>query len=134
MYMTHNLGNARVNTIVGKVNIEDFYTIQAVGVQFKPICGRCKYGKCSLGTKDYTIQAENELVLIEHNLTFSNKDNTLTVKYPWIKDPNNLSDNRKVAIAKNSCDRTTTEKNADHAKVYNEQIKDMVSRNVARKL
>ena len=29
MCMTHDLGNARVNTIVGKVNIEDFYTIEA---------------------------------------------------------------------------------------------------------
>ena len=31
--MSHNLGNAKVNTIVGKVNIEDFYTIEALGVQ-----------------------------------------------------------------------------------------------------
>ena len=30
VYMTHNLGNAEVNTIVGKVNIEYFYTIEAL--------------------------------------------------------------------------------------------------------
>ena len=36
MCMTHNLENVRVNTIVGKVSIEDFYTIEALGIQCKP--------------------------------------------------------------------------------------------------
>ena len=68
--MTHNPGNAKVNTIADKVNIEDFYTIEALGVQCKPRRGGCKCGKCSLGAKDYTIQEERELELIERNLTF----------------------------------------------------------------
>ena len=64
----HDLRNTRVNTIVSKVNIDDFYTIEALGVQCKPRCGGCKCGKCSLGAKDYTIQEERELELIERNL------------------------------------------------------------------
>ena len=99
MCMAHDLRNARVNTIVSKVNIDDFYTIEALGVQCKPRCGGCKCGKCSLSAKDYTIQEERELELIERNLTFNSEDNTWTVEYPWIKDPSNLPDNRKVAIA-----------------------------------
>ena len=98
--MTHNLGNTKVNTIVGKVNIEDFYTIEALDVQCKTRWGGCKCGKCSLGAKDYTIQEERELELIERNLTFNSEDSTWTVEYPWIKDPNDLPDNRKVAMAK----------------------------------
>ena len=93
-----------------------------------------KCGKCSLGAKDYTIQEERELELIEPNLTFNSEDNTWTVEYPWIKDPNNLPDNRKVAMAKLAATERRLRKNADHAKVYDEQIKDMVARNVARKL
>ena len=73
--MTHNLGNARVN-FVGKVNVEDFYTIEALGVQCKPKCGGCKCGKCSLGAKEYTIQEERELELIERNLSFNSEDNS----------------------------------------------------------
>ena len=118
--MTHNLGNAKVNTIVGKVNIEDFYTIEALSVQCKPRCGGCKCGKCSLGAKDYTIQEERELELIERNLTFSSEDSTWTVEYPWIKDPNDLPDNRKVARAKLAATERRLRKNADHAKVYDE--------------
>ena len=49
MYMTHNLGNARVNTIVGNVNIEDFYTIEALGVLCKPRCGGFNCAKMLLG-------------------------------------------------------------------------------------
>ena len=52
MCMAHDLRNARVNTIVNKVNIDDFYTIEALGVQCKPKCGGCKCGKCSLGAKE----------------------------------------------------------------------------------
>lgn len=73
--MTHNLGNARVH-FVGKVNVEDFYTIEALGVQCKPKCGGCKCGKCSLGAKEYTIQEERELELIERNLSFNSEDNS----------------------------------------------------------
>ena len=134
VYMTHNLGNARVNTIVGKVNIEDFYNIEALGVQCKPKCGGCKCGKCSLGAKDYTIKEERELELIERNLTFNSDDSTWTVEYPWIKDPNDLPNNRKVAMAKLAATERRLRKNADHARVYDEQIKDMLTRNVARKL
>ena len=132
--MTHNLRNAKVNMIVGKVNIEDFCTIKALGVQCKPRCGGCKCGKCSLGAKDYTIQEERELELIERNLTFNSEDNTWTAEYPWIKDPNDLPDNRKVAMAKLAATERRLRKNADHTKVYDEQIKDMLARNVARKL
>ena len=78
--MAHDLRNARVNTIVSKVNIGDFYTIEALGVQCKPRCGGCKCGKCSLSAKDYTIQEERELELIERNLTFNIEDNTWTVE------------------------------------------------------
>ena len=135
MCMAHDLRNARVNTIVSKVNIDDFYTIEALGVQCKPKCGGCKCGKCSLGAKDYSIQEERELELIERNLTFNSEDNRWTVEYPWIiKDPNNLPDNRKVTMAKLAATERRLRKNADHAKVYDEQIKDMVARNVARKL
>ena len=100
MCMTHDLRNARVNTIVSKVNIQDFYTIEALIVQCKARCRGCKCGKCSLGAKDYTIQEEREMELIERNLTLNSEDNTRTVEHLWIKDPNILPDNRKVAMVK----------------------------------
>ena len=86
-----------------------------------------------MGAKDY-IQEERELELIERNLTFNSEDHTWTVEYPWIKDPNDLPDNRKVAMVKLAATERRLRNNADHANVYDEQIKDMLARNVARKL
>lgn len=98
--MIYNFGNAKVNIIVGKVNIEDFYIIEAFGVQCKSRCGGCKCGKCFLGVKDYIIQEERELELIECNLIFNSEDSIWIVEYFWIKDSNDFFDNRKVAMVK----------------------------------
>ena len=133
-HLSHDFINARVNTIVGKLNIEDFYKIENLGVECKPKCGGCKCGKCSLGAKDYTIQEERELELIERNLNFDKEENRWIAEYPWIKDPQNLPDNRKVAFAKLITTEKRLRRNPEHAKVYDNQIKDMVTRRVARKL
>lgn len=115
MCMAHDLRIVRVNTIARKLNIDDFYTIESFGVQCNSWCG-----KCSVGAKEYTIQEEREPEWIEHNLTFNSEDDTWTVEYLWIKDPNNLPDNRKVAMVKLAATERRLRKNADHAKVYDE--------------
>ena len=111
-HLSHDFINARVNTIVGKINIEDFYKIENLGVECKPKCG-----KCSLGAKDYTIQEERELELIERNLNFNKEENRWIAEYPWIKDPQNLPDNRKVAFAKLITTEKHLRRNTEHAKV-----------------
>ena len=108
--------------------------IENLGIECKPQCGGCKCGKCSLGAKDYTIQEERELELIERNLNFDKEENRWIAEYPWIKDPQNLPDNRKVAFAKLITTEKRLRRNPEHAKVYDNQIKDMVTRGVARKL
>ena len=59
-HLSHDFINARVNTIVGKLNIEDFCKIENLGVECKPKCEGCKCGKCSLGAKDYTVFKKSE--------------------------------------------------------------------------
>ena len=130
-HLSHDFIKTRVNTIVGKINIEDFYKIENLGVECKPKCGGCKCGKCSLGAEEYTIQEEREL---ERNLNLDKEENRWITEYPWIKDPQNLSDNRKVAFAKLITTEKRLRRNTEHAKVYDNQIKEMVARKVARKL
>ncbi len=62
----HNLGHARFNTMIAKV--EDFYKIENLGIECTSRCGGCKCGKCSLGSKNFTIKEEKELKLIETKL------------------------------------------------------------------
>lgn len=65
--------NARVHHVSG-IKIEDFFTIENLGVECTPRCGGCKCGKCPLGAKNYSLKEEKELQLIEENLKFNDVD------------------------------------------------------------
>ena len=129
----HGLHYATVNHSF-KVKIDDFYNIENLGVECNPRCGSCKCGKCAIGSKDYTIKEERELALIEKNLSYDKQTNRWIAEYPWIKDPMDLPDNRKVALAMLASTERRLAKTPVHATVYDNQVKDMVIREVARKL
>ena len=114
--------------------VEDLCNIENLGIECSPRCGGCKCGKCSLGSKNYTIKEEKELALIEKSLHYDQEAKRWIAEYPWIRDPKDLPDNKKAAFAKLISTERRLAKNSEHAKVYKEQIQDMVNRGVARKL
>ena len=114
--------------------VEDFYNIENLGIECNPRCGGCKCGKCSLGSKNYTIKEDKELALIEKNHHYDQEAKRWIAEYPWIRDPKDLPDNKMAAFAKLISTERRLAKNSEHAKVYKEQIQDMVNRGVARKL
>jgi len=130
--------DAKINHLcvhtVSPISIEDFYKIENLGVACSPQCGGCKCGKCSPGAKNCSLKEERELKLIEKNLTFDDQNNVWTASYPWIKDPANLPDNKSIAIKMLESTERRLLKSPDHAKVYQEQIEDMITRGVSRKL
>ena len=67
-------------------------------------------------------------------MEYDKKGKRWIAEYPWIKDPKNLPDNKRVAISKLISTEKRLARNAKHAEIYNQQIQDMVNRNVARKL
>ena len=114
--------------------IEDFYNMENLGIQCKPRCGGCKCGRCSLGSNAYTIKEEKELALIEKNLSHNAKEKFWTAEYPWIRDPFDLPDNRRAAFGMLISTEKRLSKNEKHAETYQQQIQDMIDRDVARKL
>ena len=56
--------NAVLAHHVAGVKVEDFYKIEAMGVECTPKCGGCRCSRCSAGSKDYTLREEQELKLI----------------------------------------------------------------------
>ena len=86
--------DAVVNHATIKEN--DFLNVEAMGVRCKPLCGCCKCGRCSLGSKYCTIKEEKEQVLIEKGLEHNN--NCWLATYPWIRDPKELPNNRCIAL------------------------------------
>ena len=124
--------NAMQNALVhhvAEVKIEDFYNIENLGV-CTPCCGGCKCGKCPPGAKNYSLKEEKELPLIERNLHFNNLEHRWMTPYPWIRDPADLPDNKKAAFRMLLSTEKRLAKNTDHASVYQEQIQDMIDRDL----
>ena len=129
----HELNNIQFLREVSP-SVEDFYKIENLGIECKPRCGGCKCGRCPLGSKNYTLKEERELALIEENLNYDEKAREWIAQYPWLKDPNELPDNKKAANGKLISTEKRLSRNTEHAKVYQQQIDDMLNRKVARKL
>ena len=110
----------------------DFLSIESMGVRRYPMCGSCKCDKCSIGMKNCTIKEEKEQHLIEEGLVFKGK--FWELGYPWIRNPRGLPDNSFIIkkLLYNSENRFM--KNHEYAKMYNEEIQDMLDRKVAQKL
>ena len=115
---------------VSTCSLDQFMTLESMGVECNPRCGNCRCGKCPIGSKDYTLKEERELALIDQNLVFQGSH--WEAAYPWIKDPANLPDNRHVAFATLRALERRLERDPTKAQVYDAQMKDMIDRGVAR--
>ena len=72
--------------------------------------------------------------MIDRNLKFNNLERRWMTPFPWIRDPVDPQDNRKAAFGMLLSTEKRLARNTDHARVYQEQIQDMIDRDVARKL
>lgn len=115
-----------------QVPLERFLEIESLGVSCEPKCGGCKCGTCQLGGKSMSIKDERELSLIEEGIKFDNDKGRWIAKYPWIKTPNELQNNRHVAMAVLRTIEKRLAKSDDHRQLYARQIDDMISRGAAR--
>ena len=122
--------NAIVMHAVGKV--ESFFEIEGLGVMCEPRCGGCKCGTCQLGGKNMSLKEEAEYQMIVEGLQFDETKGRWCANYPWVKPPEELPDNRKVAMAILKSTEKRLLRNKDHADTYNEQIHDMLRRGAAR--
>lgn len=113
-----------------ETSTDQFLTVESEGVSCHPRCGGCKCGKCPLRAQPYTLQEERELDLIDKGLEFV--DGRWIAKYPWVRDPRQLPDNKAVVEAKLKSLEERLSKDKQKAKMYNDQIHDMVERAVAR--
>ena len=85
------------NVQISHTSIEEFFRNESLGVSCTPKCGACRCGECPVGSKQYTLQQERELALIENGLSHAN--DKWTARYPWIKDPSELPDNYTAAYS-----------------------------------
>ena len=105
------------------VDMTDFWSTESMGVTVK--CCDCNTGRLSPTEL-------NEAKLIEESC--QKIGNQWQVSYPWKKDPSALPDNREQAQTKLESTERRLAKNPEHAKAYNEQMKEMADMNFSRKL
>ena len=103
-----------------------------MGVECTPKCGNCRCGKCAPGSAHLSLEEERELELIKQGLVLN--DNVWVAKYPWIKDPTSLPNNRSAVYRRLLSTERRLSKHPTHARIYSEQILDMVKRGAARRL
>jgi len=117
-----------------EAQMEEFHSIESLGVRCNPKCGGCRCGKCQTGGKDMTLVEEKEYELIKSGLVFNQITGRWLANYPWIIDPRNLSNNRQFALAILKSTEKRMNRNQLYAETYQKQIKDMLDRKVARKV
>ena len=105
-------------------SLDEFMRLESMGVQCSPHYSNCRCGKCPIEAKDCKLKEEQELALIEHNLTF--RGSHWVEEYPWIKDPADLPDNWHVAIMTLKALEQRLGHDSTKAAVYNAQIKDSI--------
>lgn len=137
---THNLSNmVHLNEIAieSEVSLKDqldrFFTIEDTGIESDKECIKCLsrgWPKTVLNLKE-----ERELALIEKGLAYDDTQKCWIASYPWIKDPNQLKNNIKVAIARLITTENRLRKlDIEYARNYQSEVEDMVRRKIARKL
>lgn len=70
--------------------------------------------------------------MLADGLKYDSEGKRWTVPYPWIKEPGNLPDNVYAAVARMKSAEAAKKLGHEYTKMYNEQIRDMVERGVAR--
>ena len=83
------------------------------------------------GGKDMTLKDEQEYNLIERNLVYDHTNKKWRTSYPWNQI---MPNNRCIAVATLKSTETPSSRNKNHAQLYKRQIKDMIERNVVRKV
>lgn len=117
-----------------KNKLDQFFAVEEMGIKCDPQCVRCMCRGCP-GISCLSLKEERELILIEEGLMYEEEQKCWRVRYPWVKDPNSLKNNLKVANARLKTTENRLMKLGDeYASRYQSEIEDMVTRGVARKL
>ena len=123
-----NSANSRID------NLNNFIRGEELATEISPKCGGCKCGKCPVVGHTYSFREQQELNMIRENLRYNSDLECWSTSYPWIMDPHHLPDNYYTALATLKSTEHTLKKDETWAKLYSEQIADMLDRQVAQKL
>ena len=114
--------------------IENFISGEEIGTEITPRCGSCCCGKCPTVGHTYSFREEQELRMIQGNLEYDNVKQCWVISYPWLVDPETLTNNYGSAFATLKNTKRTLGKDERWAETHYKEMEDIMERGVARKL
>ena len=105
------------------VDLTDFWTTESMGVNVKGCV--CSTDKLSQVERDEAKIIEDSCVKVKDQWMMS---------YPWKRDPNELPDNKQLAVKRLESIERRLKQNPDQAKAYDNQMKEMNEMKFSRKL
>ncbi|XP_033646409.1 uncharacterized protein LOC117305639 [Asterias rubens] len=126
-----NEATARTSTVLhikvtDKTDLSEFWSTEAMGVRFKNC--NCKPSTDKLLTPNDQRQFDKIWESCEK------EDNRWLVPYQWKRDPKELPDNKRQAMAKLLSIEKKLQKEGNNAQLYDDQMKEMEKKRFSRKL
>ena len=115
-------------------SVSRFFELESIGTTCQPQCGRCGCGKCQPGGKDMSLKDERELEQIETGVSFDAEKGRWIANYPWMRRPEELPDNRRIAVQMMLSTEKKLSRNPEKAEIFHQQMEDLMERGVARKV
>ena len=130
-----NNNTVHINPINVKDQIQEFFKLESLGTSLLD-CEGCKQREnVDINKNNITIKEKHEMDLIRSGLSYNKEYCRWTVSYPWIRDACELPNNYKAAFGQLiSLEKRLAKLTDGSSDLYDEQIKDMIERRVARKL
>ncbi|XP_064651668.1 uncharacterized protein LOC135502643 [Lineus longissimus] len=114
-------------SLLEPVDITAFWATEQMGVAVNPCCIKQTYLE-----KKLNLVEREEAQMIRDSA--KKEGNRWVIPLPWLRDPAELPDNYYQVKAKLISTEKRLDKNADYAKMYDDQINDLVAQGSARKL
>ena len=143
--MTQTMRTAvRSATLVSSVKSErdflDYFKQDNIGVECNPKCGGCRCGQCPVGSKPMSLKDEREYERFKSNLkyeedgTFDDPGPFWRTSYPWNVDRNQLINNKSAVLGVMNSTKRKLKKDPLWEEVYENQLKDLINRGVAKEV
>ena len=127
-------------TVKTDKEILDFFKEESIGAQANPACGGCLCGNCALGGRQMSLKDEKSYDFFFKGMRYD-KDGTSEdpgpywrINFPWIVDKNELVDNKAAVVGVMNATMRKLEKDKQWRSVYEQQLKDLLSKGFAREV
>ena len=118
----------------------DFFKEENIGAECSPKCGGCLCGKCALGGKQMSLKDEKDYNLFLDNMKYDREGTSADpgpywrITFPWIVPKSDLIENKPAVIGVMNATAKKLNKDPSWRGVYEAQLKDLISRGVAREV